>query len=88
MGYPMASQLRRKLPRTSTLWVYDIDPALTARFLEEEVQFAENDVQGAQVLIGRNSREIAEESVSSNRSAFFSCIDSLPWAGLHYNNRS
>lgn len=30
MGYPMAGQLRRKLPRTSTLWIYDIDFALTS----------------------------------------------------------
>ena len=87
MGYPMAGQLCRKLPRTSTLWVYDIDPALTARFLEEEAQSAENGAQGAQVHIGRSSREIAEESVSSNRSAFLSCIDSLPRAGVYYNNR-
>ena len=69
------------------LWVYDIDPALTARFLEEEAQSAENDAQGAQVHIGRSSREIAEESVSSNRSAFLSCINSLPRAGVHYNSR-
>jgi len=71
MGYPMAAQLRRKLPRTSTLWVYDIDLESTARFLEEEARFAENDVQGAQVYIGRSSREISEESVSSNVQPFF-----------------
>lgn len=64
MGYPMAGQLRRKLPRTSTLWIYDIDFALTTRFLEEEARFTENGTHGAQVCIGRNSREIAEESVS------------------------
>jgi 3-hydroxyisobutyrate dehydrogenase len=64
MGYPMVGRLRRKLPSTSTLWIYDIDIASTARFLEEETQFdSNNDVQGAQVRIGNSSRMIAEESV-------------------------
>lgn len=65
MGYPMAGRLRRKLPETSTLWIYDIDAASMARFSAEEEQMdAERGVRGAQVRIGKSSREVAEQSVS------------------------
>jgi 3-hydroxyisobutyrate dehydrogenase len=65
MGFPMARCLRRKLPKTSTLWVYDIDVASTKRFLDQETQFdaESNGQQGAEIRIGSCSREIAEESV-------------------------
>lgn len=64
MGYPMAEQLRRKLPNTSKLRVYDIDEAATTRFLEQETKFdVERGLQGAQVEVGNNSRDIAEKSV-------------------------
>lgn len=65
MGYPMAGQLRRKLPKTCTLWVYDIDDSATTRFLEEETKFdANRGSLGVRVEIVSNSREIAEKSVS------------------------
>lgn len=59
----MAGQLRRKLPSTTTLWIYDVDTTSTSRFLEEETRLdAKSNVQGAQVRIGSSSREVAEES--------------------------
>ncbi|KXN90821.1 putative 3-hydroxyisobutyrate dehydrogenase, mitochondrial [Leucoagaricus sp. SymC.cos] len=63
MGYPMAQQLRRKIPKTSILWVYDIDTAAATRFLEEETQFdSKSRIQLAEVYVGSCSRDIAEKS--------------------------
>ncbi|KAF9448211.1 hypothetical protein P691DRAFT_775588 [Macrolepiota fuliginosa MF-IS2] len=63
MGYPMAGQLRRKLPMTSMLWVYDIDDGAIRRFFEQEAKFdAERGFQGAQVGLGESSCDVAEKS--------------------------
>lgn len=68
MGFPMAEQLRRKIPNTCVLWVYDLNHAATTKFLEQEVKFdAERGHQGAQVGIGSCSRDIAEKSVGISR---------------------
>ncbi len=65
MGYPMVGQLRRKLPKTCVLRVFDIDSETTTRFLEEETKFdAFRGFLGARVEIVNSSREIAEKSVS------------------------
>ena len=35
MGHGMATNLRKKLPETSTLWIYDINTAAVNRFVSE-----------------------------------------------------
>lgn len=64
MGFPMAEQLRRKIPRTCTLWVYDIDLAATEKFVKQELQYdTGRDRQGARVKIATSSREVVDKSV-------------------------
>jgi 3-hydroxyisobutyrate dehydrogenase len=64
MGFPMAEQLRRKLPHTCILWVYDIDLAATEKFVKQEIQYdAGGGFQGARVNIATSSRDVAEKSV-------------------------
>ncbi|EKM74942.1 hypothetical protein AGABI1DRAFT_116631 [Agaricus bisporus var. burnettii JB137-S8] len=63
MGFPMAEQLRRKIPRTCTLWVYDIDLVATEKFVKQELQYdIGRDRQGARVKIATSSREVVDKS--------------------------
>lgn len=56
MGYPMAAQLRRKIPKSSELCIFDVDHTVLERFVEE--------VSGQGVVtIGSNAREVADKSV-------------------------
>jgi hypothetical protein len=54
-GYPMAKNLRAKIPAEDTLFVHDVNTAATKRFLEEHPQG---------VLVAANVRELAEKAVS------------------------
>jgi hypothetical protein len=54
LGYPMARNLRAKLPAEDTLFVQDINTAATKKFLDENPQG---------VRIAGNVRELAEKSV-------------------------
>jgi 3-hydroxyisobutyrate dehydrogenase-like beta-hydroxyacid dehydrogenase len=68
MGFPMAEQLRRKLPQTCTLWVYDINLVASETFVRQETQYdAGRDCQGAQVNIATSSRDVAEKSVRMSK---------------------
>lgn len=52
----MAAQLRRKIPRSSELCIFDVDHTVLERFVEE--------VSGQGVVtIGSNAREVANKSV-------------------------
>ncbi|KAF1939038.1 hypothetical protein EJ02DRAFT_425155 [Clathrospora elynae] len=53
MGYPMAKNLRAKIPSQDTLFVHDVNTAATKKFLEEHPQG---------VRIVDNAREVAEEA--------------------------
>lgn len=57
MGYPMAAQLRRKIPKSSELRIFDLDRNVLERFAEEMAG------QGA-VIVASNAKEVAEKSVS------------------------
>jgi 3-hydroxyisobutyrate dehydrogenase-like beta-hydroxyacid dehydrogenase len=57
MGYPMATQLRRKLPSSTPLSIFDLDKAVLQRFVQEYERFGE-------VHIAASSREVAERAVS------------------------
>ncbi|KAJ8076822.1 hypothetical protein PM082_001245 [Marasmius tenuissimus] len=53
MGYPMANQLRRKLPPGSELFVYDVNEEATQRFTHESGG-------SIPVRIVKNAREVAD----------------------------
>lgn len=59
MGFPMALQLRQKVPPDSTLYIYDVDNGAMERFVEA----ARNIKAVANIQIMSNAREVAEESV-------------------------
>jgi 3-hydroxyisobutyrate dehydrogenase-like beta-hydroxyacid dehydrogenase len=56
MGYPMAKNLRAKIPAEDTLFVHDVNTAATKKFLEEHPQG---------VRVAANVREVAEKAVSA-----------------------
>ncbi|KAF2204413.1 3-hydroxyisobutyrate dehydrogenase [Delitschia confertaspora ATCC 74209] len=53
MGFPMAKNLRAKLPSEDTLFIQDVNKEATAKFLEENPEG---------VRIAENPREVAEKS--------------------------
>jgi 3-hydroxyisobutyrate dehydrogenase-like beta-hydroxyacid dehydrogenase len=53
-GYPMAKNLRAKIPAEDTLFVHDVNTAATKKFLEEHPQG---------VRVAKNVREVAENAV-------------------------
>jgi 3-hydroxyisobutyrate dehydrogenase len=56
MGFPMASNLRKKIPRESTLYVNDIDQAAVERFVLEHESYGP-------VKVLPNAKAITEHSV-------------------------
>lgn len=57
MGYPMATQLRKKIPQSTELTIFDIDLSALQRFVR--------DTQGlGKVTIASNAKELAEKSVN------------------------
>jgi hypothetical protein len=61
VGYPMARNLRAKIPAEDTLFVHDVNTAATKKFLEEHPQG---------VRIANNVREVAEKAVCVNHFSF------------------
>lgn len=58
-GYPMARNLRAKIPAEDTLFVHDVNTAATKQFLEEHPQG---------VRVAENVREVAEKAVCISKS--------------------
>jgi hypothetical protein len=56
-GYPMARNLRAKIPAEDTLFVQDVNTDATRKFLEEHPQG---------VRVADNVREVAEKAVCVN----------------------
>jgi 3-hydroxyisobutyrate/3-hydroxypropionate dehydrogenase len=56
MGFPMASNLRKKIPKESTLYINDVDAAAVDRFVKEHTSYGP-------VKILANAKEITEHSV-------------------------
>nr|OQO18381.1 hypothetical protein B0A51_13181 [Rachicladosporium sp. CCFEE 5018] len=54
MGYPMAKNLRTKIPESDTMIIHDVNEASTAKFAEEV----------GNVTIAKNVREVAEKSTT------------------------
>ncbi|KAF9479044.1 putative 3-hydroxyisobutyrate dehydrogenase [Pholiota conissans] len=59
MGFPMALQLRAKVPAESVLYIYDIDAGVLENFLKET---AGNAGMGEYVVIAKDAREVTERS--------------------------
>lgn len=79
MGYPMAMQLRRKLPQTTPLSIFDLDKAALERFSQ--------DCEGlGEIHIAESSRDVAERAVS-RRTRFLVFITQTS-QGMYYHNSS
>ena len=66
-GYPMAKNLRAKIPETDTLIICDANPKVTEKFVEE-VGIATSSTnapgKGTGIHIAENPKEVAQKSVS------------------------
>jgi 3-hydroxyisobutyrate/3-hydroxypropionate dehydrogenase len=60
LGYPMAKNLRAKVPEADELCVCDTNPAVTENFLSE--------AKAMRVQVAQSPREVAEKSVSGTTS--------------------
>ena len=60
MGWWMALNLRKSLPKSTTIYIYDIVPTILENFRD-----ASNTQGLGEVVICRNTREVAENSVRS-----------------------
>jgi hypothetical protein len=65
-GYPMARNLRAKIPAEDTLFVHDVNTAATKKFLEEHPEG---------VRVADSVREVAEKAVSSHLIHFIRSYD-------------
>lgn len=62
MGYPMAQNLRRRLPSTDTLIVHDVRKEVVDRFAIEE----QEEARGSKVEGANSLEEIVDKAVSSD----------------------
>lgn len=56
MGYPMALNVRRKLPKSSTLYIYDLSTSALDRFVKEVGSEGE-------VVIASSAKEVVDNAV-------------------------
>ena len=56
MGYPMALNVRRKLPKSSTLYIYDLSQSALDRFVKEVGSEGE-------VVIASSAKEVVDNAV-------------------------
>jgi hypothetical protein len=56
MGYPMALNLRKKIPHSSKLYVYDVSKTALEKFKEEAGSDGE-------VVIASSSKEVTDHAV-------------------------
>ena len=56
MGYPMALNVRRKLPKSSTLYLYDISKSALDRFVKEIGS-------EGKVVIASSAKEVVDNAV-------------------------
>lgn len=74
MGYPMARNLRLKIPADDLLVIYDANESATQRFLDE----LGTTVNG--IVIASNVKEVAEKSVSFSYSPVILFLEYFPSA--------
>jgi len=64
MGYPMVTNLRRKLPKDRSLVIYDLDRSTCERFMKDWMDDTELGQGGVgELSIVGNAKEVAENSV-------------------------
>lgn len=77
MGFPMASNLRKKLPKESTLYINDVDTAAVDRFVQEHTSYGP-------VKALSSAKAITEHSVISPLTLliaghyFYDCAKGVP----------
>jgi hypothetical protein len=69
MGFPMASNLRKRIPKECTLYVNDVDSIVVEKFVKEHASYGP-------VKVLRTAREITEYSVFGKL---------VPWLIAGYN---
>ncbi|THV06224.1 hypothetical protein K435DRAFT_826045 [Dendrothele bispora CBS 962.96] len=76
MGYPMVTNLRRKLPRDRTLVVYDLDRGACERFVKDWEMDREKEETGAEVGTGVGELRImgSAKEVTENSDCFISIV--------------
>ncbi|KAF3932325.1 hypothetical protein ABW19_dt0209171 [Dactylella cylindrospora] len=62
MGYPMAKNLRAKIPESDTLTIYDINEAATNQFIKESNVSGPIPGTAAGVRVAKNVKEVAQNS--------------------------
>lgn len=86
-GYPMAKNLRARIPDSDTLVICDVNKDVTQKFVEEVGVAASATGKSLGVEIAKNSREVADRSVSCCGFPFLhelyagKRIDALPVCG-------
>ena len=66
-GYPMAKNLRAKIPSSDLLAIFDVNTPVTKKFVEEVgIAASSTDApeKGTGILVAKDPREVAEKSVS------------------------
>lgn len=64
MGYPMAINIRKKIPSSSKLYIFDVSKAALDRFKDETSSYGE-------VVIASSSKDVADHAVHLD----FSVVD-------------
>jgi len=57
MGYPMAMNIRQKMPSSSKLYIFDVSKAALERFVSEYSSMGE-------IIIASSSKEVVDNAVS------------------------
>lgn len=58
MGYPMAANIRKKMPSSSTFYIFDVSKAALERFVSEHGSAGE-------IVIASSSKEVVDNAVCS-----------------------
>ena len=57
MGYPMAMNIRKKIPSSSKLYIYDVSKSALERFKEEAGSHGE-------IIIASSSKDVVDHAVN------------------------
>src|SRR4051794_23279314 len=80
MGFPMARNLRAKMPSSSRLIICEVVEARIKKFLTE------NEGKG-EIQVARTPREVSEQAVRQN-AKYKALLLLRLWSGYHHHNAS
>jgi 3-hydroxyisobutyrate dehydrogenase len=66
MGYPMASNLRKKIPKESTLYINDVNSAAVEQFVKEHTSYGP-------VKVASSAKQVTENSVLLSSKTYVGC---------------